>query len=123
MQPQDQPAATHSVHLPLPLSAQQIAWGCALASMGQFTQTRLRRPTSVTWPLADQLGLTEIDWRPDFPFHMRLQLGDEILSRSLALALYELVGGLSDEERAPYLALAQAAGFHEPGQAGEGSEP
>jgi hypothetical protein len=123
MQPHDQPAATHPVQLPLPLSAQQIAWGCALASMGQFTPTSLRRPTSVTWPLAEQLGLTEIDWRPVFAVYIRLQLGDEILTRSRAMALYAVVSGLIDEEREPYLALAQAAGFHEPGQAGEGREP
>ena len=123
MQRHDQPSAVHPVPLAHPLSEQLIAWGCALASMGKFTLTSLRRPTSETWPLAEKLGLTEIDWRPVFPVHFRLQPGGEILDHGTAMTLHALVSSLSDEERAPYLALAQAPAPLEPGRPGEGSEP
>lgn len=116
----DQPSAVHLVQLRRPLSEQLIAWGCALASIGKFTTTSLRRPTNETWDLAEKLGLTVIDRRPFFPVCF-LQPGDEILNQSRAMALQDLVSSMSDEERAPYLVLATAA--HEPGQSGEGSEP
>lgn len=123
MHPHDQPSAVHPVQLCRPLSEQLIAWGCALASIGKFTTTSLRRPTNETWDLAEKLGLTVIDRRPFFPVCFRLQPGDEILNQSGAMALQDLVSNMSDEERAPYLALTQATAPHEPGQSGEGSEP
>lgn len=123
MQSHDQPSAAHPAQLRRPLSEQLIAWGCVLDKLGKLTLTSLRRLTSETWPLAEKLGLTEIDRRPFFPVHFRLQPGDEILNHGRAMALHALVSSLSDEERAPYLALVQATAPQEPSQAGEGSEP
>ena len=122
MQFHDHSPAVHPARLRRPLSEQLIAWGCALASMGRLTLTSLRRPTGGTWSLAEKLGLTEIDWRPGFPAHFRLQPGGEILNHNTAMVVYVLVSSMSDEERVPYLGFVQATAPQEPSQVVEGSE-
>jgi hypothetical protein len=101
----------HPVQPSRPFGEGEIAWGCALAAMGKFTLSGLRRPTNETWPLAEKLGLTSYDTEL---FSVRLQPGDDLFSQGRALSLHALVRSMSDEERTPYLALVQDLAQQEP---------
>ncbi len=120
MQPHDHSTEKHSVQPPGPFAEKHIAWGCALAALGKFTPSSLRRPTGETWPLAEKLGLTSYDTTL---FSVRLQPGDDLFTHERAMSLYALVRSMSGEERAPYLALVQDLAQQEPAPAAGDGEP
>jgi hypothetical protein len=80
-----------------PFTRPQIAWGCIHAREGKLTQMRLARPSRWTIGLARALGLV----LSDTP-------GALLFPTSRAKRLCDLVTGMSEQDRAPYIRWAES---------------
>jgi hypothetical protein len=79
-----------------PFTGPQVAWACMHARRGKLTQMRLARPSRWTIGLARAIGLV----REDTP-------GALLFPTSFASRLCDLVAGMSEQERDPYVRWAE----------------